>query len=256
MSEVAVITEPIDADGIAALPPELRGQAVTLALAQSKEWLTVATRSTDPTRVQEFKMWAAAVEEMTRQKKLSEEIQLDAQEMLRRAERGVALVQAEMDRAGLLRGAGRPEKIPHIVKDFESASSLYSNTREYVDAQDMARGVSDEDFEDVIQEERAAPKPNMSRRNIARKSRERSGREVIPRNTRPARFEVDVGDSACAPPVLREDMIREISEWGFAGRDLIPALSVDERNYMIQVLVKLEGELRTSPVTVVQEEQP
>jgi hypothetical protein len=46
-----------------------------------KSWLAVATKGTDPTPVAEFKAWAATVAEMTRQKGLSEEIQLDAQEI-------------------------------------------------------------------------------------------------------------------------------------------------------------------------------
>jgi hypothetical protein len=77
-----------------ALPKEQQEMAVTMMLDQSKQWLDRAMEATNPARaVADFKAFVATVAEASKQKKLSEGIQLDATEMVRRAERalGVAI---------------------------------------------------------------------------------------------------------------------------------------------------------------------
>ncbi len=194
-TELVLITNP---DEIAALPTEQRGQLITNALVESKRWLAVATKGTDPTPIQEFKAWAATVAEMTRQKGLSEEIQMDAQEMVRRAERGIGLVVQQGQEAGVVRTVGRSEfgQVSPSVHDVSSRESslpspkeFYATTREYVDARDMSVDVTDEDFEEVLQE--AREEGNLSRRGVAAKARERSGREVVPRDTHPDKAQIE-----------------------------------------------------------------
>lgn len=80
------------------------------------------------------------------------------------------------------------------------------------------------------------------------------GKSYSPRRSPTRTYSAEVSDPICAPVVLRDHVVKEISEWGFAGSDLVAGLSPDERNYMIKVLVKLEDELRTSPITVKQED--
>ena len=189
-AELALVANP---DDIAALPAEQRGQMITRALVESKSWLAVATKGTDPTPVAEFKAWAATVAEMTRQKGLSEEIQLDAQEMVRRAERGIGLVVKQGQEAGVVRKAGErdaPTANQHGSNlgpvnnvDRSSPGDFFANKREAVDSRDMTAGVSEEDFEEAIEE--AREERNLTRRNVARKTRARSGRAAEPRDTRP-----------------------------------------------------------------------
>jgi hypothetical protein len=254
-----MLAEPITADAIAALPVEQRGREITLALVRSKDWLAIAVRSTDPGPVEEFKAWAATVEEMTRQKGLGKEIQLDAQEMVRRAERGLGLIAQERVAAGLDRGDGQRDT---IANQYHSApapaggrSSLRERTpikKEYGDIRDMTVGVSDEVFNEVIEESR--DEGNLSRQNVAAKARERSGRPPrgTPRESEESReYEVEVdGESVCYPYVFREEKVKQVDAWALAGSNMIPELSVYERNFMLQVILKLDGELRKIPIQV------
>jgi hypothetical protein len=222
-AELALVANP---DDIAALPAEQRGQMITRALVESKSWLAVATKGTDPTPVAEFKAWAATVAEMTRQKGLSEEIQLNAQEMVRRAERGIGLVVKQGQEAGVVRGSGDrinpanqhgPSAATNNVKSSESPSpkDFFANNREYVDANDMTTGVSEEDFEEAIEE--AREERNLTRRNVARKTRERSGRAAEPRDTRPDKL-------ARLDPV---EQVRLLAANGQSSRQIAEELGVD-----------------------------
>lgn len=180
-AEVAIITDP---DEIAALPAEQRGELITRALVESKSWLAVATKGTDPTPIAEFKAWAATVAEMTRQKGLAEEIQLDALEMVRRAERGIGLAIRNGQEAGEIRRQGSHAGNQHtagkpgINRDskgvspyqFASSDELTGNGAGIYHLTD---GVTDEQFEDALDE--AREERNLARANVARKAKSKSG---------------------------------------------------------------------------------
>ena len=76
---------------VEALDPQAREVAVTQMLTEARAWLAHAVESTGPQVIANFKAQMATVAEATKQLNLSKEIQLDAQEMVRRAERGVGL---------------------------------------------------------------------------------------------------------------------------------------------------------------------
>jgi hypothetical protein len=116
----------------------------------------------------------------------------------------------------------------------------------------MTVGVSDEVFDEVIDE--AREEGNLTRRNVAAKARERSGRPPrgTPREFEESReYEVEVdGESVCYPYVFREEKVKQVDAWALAGSNMIPELSVYERNFMLQVILKLDGELRKVPIQV------
>ena len=169
-AELVPVTSP---DEIAALPDEQRGQLITRALVESKSWLAVATKGTDPAPIAHFKAWAATVAVMTRQKCLAEEIQLDALEMVRRAERGIGLAVRNGQEAGHL---AKPGQWTHSTRDGETSSGLASPTEaagvkyrsELSSLYRLSDGVSDEDFEEVLAE--AREDKNLSHNNVARKA--------------------------------------------------------------------------------------
>jgi hypothetical protein len=238
-------------DEIAALPVEQQGKMVTLALQESKSWLATAVKATDPTQVQAFKAWAATVAEMVHQRQLSEEIQMDAQEMMRRAERGVTLVVREGQRSDppTVRRTGNNPGSTNDTSTLPPPSGFYASKREQVDSYDMTDGVRDAAFEEALEEARA--EGNLSRRNVARKSRQRSGRETVPRDTHPIidlpDYSTEVGPPTCVEVIFREEMLKRIRAWADAGIELIKGLSLHERDEMLKALVRLEKDLRAMP---------
>lgn len=164
------------------LPKEQQELAVTMMLDQGKQWLVRALEATNPAReVSDFKAFVATVAEAAKQKKLSEGIQLDAVEMVRRSERalGVAIRKGqevgEIERHDEARSrAGRTARGTYQDADdilMKSKPTEYARQWELSSSNggiyDMTDGVSDEDFEDVVTEAKA--EGNLSRSNVVRK---------------------------------------------------------------------------------------
>lgn len=87
-------TDLVPADNMSALnqlDPQAREVAVTRMLSEARSWLAHAVEATDPQSISTFKAQMATLVEATKQLNLSKGIQLDAQEIQRRAERGVGL---------------------------------------------------------------------------------------------------------------------------------------------------------------------
>lgn len=189
-AELATVASPED---IAALPADQRGALITRALEESKSWLAVATKGTDPTPIAEFRAWAATVAEMTRQKGLANEIQLDALEMVRRAERGIGLAIRNGQEAGEIRkfGDGSPgpqrpyERVRNGLRETVRASqggtanpspSLTSPTSFGLRSDELTTGpyaladnVTDDQFEEALAE--AREEHNLARANVVRKAK-------------------------------------------------------------------------------------
>lgn len=160
------------------LPKEQQELAVTMMLDQSKQWLDRAMSATNPAlAVSEFKAFVATVAEASKQKKLSEGIQLDATEMVRRADRAIGVAIREGQAEGRIYGgshggARRSSTDAALEKptDYVKRSELYGTTRDNM-PQDgiyaMADGVSDADFEEGLAAAKA--EGNLSRSNVVRK---------------------------------------------------------------------------------------
>lgn len=167
------------------VPRDQRAPIITAALEESKAWLAIATTATDPTPIVEFKQWAATVAEMTRQKGLAEEIQLDALEMVRRAERGIGLSIRNGQASGEIRiqnqagvgpqrdylRNGRPVVVRHPVAQDNRLSPMEAaqvNSRSTLSHAFYAvtDGISDEQFENSI--DAARGQGDLSRNNVLR----------------------------------------------------------------------------------------
>lgn len=182
------------ADEIGELDPGTQAAMVTHALVESKSWLAVATKSTDPKPIANHKAWAATIAEMTRQKGLAAEIQADALEMVRRAERGIGVAVRNGQEAGEIGKKGerthtggtpgvlgslKPDRSPSSRQDdgdlSRSAKAFFNGAQERSDVYQMAE-VSDEQFEDVLDEARG--EGNMSRANVVRKVKGRASKRT------------------------------------------------------------------------------
>lgn len=147
------------------LPKEQQELAVTMMLDQSKQWLDRAMEATNPAlAVSEFRAFVATVAEASKQKKLSESIQLDATEMVRRAERSLGLAIRKGQESGQVRRNGE-----RTLSDADkvSPSEFFSNSQQRDETYAMTDGVTDKEYEDAVSE--AREEKNLSRSNIIRK---------------------------------------------------------------------------------------
>jgi len=202
---------------------QITGEMVTRALVECREWLIVAMKGTDPTPIAEFKAWAATVEEATRQKKLGREIELDAAEMVRRAERGIGVA----IRKGQAHGAvetvdearrrataqrevnqGRADQtvVDSLIKprpqDFASSDEL-NGTHGVMTLTD---GVTEEQFEVALNA--AKQEGNLSRANVVRK--------------------VKAQTTAFQSRQQRAQRIAELAEQGYSSRQMSGHVGVSE----------------------------
>ena len=232
----AVGNELVPVDNIAALDtlePEARELAVTQMLSEARSWLAHAVEATEPKSAAEFKAFIATVAESTKQLNLSKEIQLDAHEMVRRAERGVVksirkgqaegTVETESEarrRAAYQRevNQGRADQIAvdDLIKpkpsDFGEKDEIH-NLTPLADA-------TDEEFDRAIAEAKA--EGNLSRANVIRKTREDSG--------------------SLETRQQRADKAAELAAEGYSSRQIAktigigePALSKIVRDFSIEV---------------------
>jgi hypothetical protein len=170
-------TELIPVDNIEALErldPASREIAVTHMLDNARGWLAHALEGTAPREMAEFKAFVATLAETSRQLQLSKEIQLDAQEMVRRAERGVGLAIRKGQEDGTvrrpyftIRRPGHDVGNPDIMGPAEATgipiTDLSGNIYPLTD------NVSDEEFEEALDE--AKDEGNLSRANVVRKAK-------------------------------------------------------------------------------------
>lgn len=156
--------------------PELQARAVTTMLSHSRTGLLAAIAAQDLPEIAEFKRKAAAIAEIAKQVRLGKDMQLDAAEFCRRAERGLGVaIRDGQDRGDVLaRGqtksranqygsAPLEEGKKSSPTDFASVAELKSGQSIY----EMTDGVSDAQFEESITEAKA--EGNLSRANVARK---------------------------------------------------------------------------------------
>ena len=159
--------------------------AISQMLDKAQSWLQVAKQQADaPRAIADFKAEIIAVAQYAKQKKVSEEIQLDATLMVRRAERELGVAIREGQERGEIRSerqnvthgeksgsSAEPDFEPSSPKEFLGKSG--STTREiYM----MTDGVSDDEFNSAL--EAAKEEKNPSRVNINRKIKESKGEEL------------------------------------------------------------------------------
>lgn len=193
---------------------DVTAEMVTQALVESRQWLSVAMQGTNPTPIAEFKAWAATVEEATRQKNLGKEIQLDAAEMVRRAERGIGVAIRNGQAAGVIAKRGdfgsQPEagvhgsrsgsKRPgteHLVSPHVASGA--TSRRELSETfYALADGVTDEQFDAAITE--AKSEGNLFRTNVVRKAK--------------------AGTADRTSRSLKADLIADLAARGYSSRQI------------------------------------
>ena len=215
-----ISTELVPADNMAALDaldPKSREVAVTRMLSEARSWLAHAVEATEPQAIATFKAQMATIAEATKQLGLSKEIQLDAQEMVRRAERGVGVAirkgQAEGSIRSLkdnaaIRSAHPGDDITRMPSAKDVAPDFYSNGSEMV----IIADATDEQFEDAATEAKA--EGNLSRANVVRKIKGQQS------------------------PATRDDRAREIERLaglGYSSRQIAPKLGITEDTLRIIV---------------------
>lgn len=168
-TDVAVIQS--DMSALDAMEPHARELALTAVLEQSKEWLMRASMATDPARaVADFKAFITTIAEATKQKKVSEEIQQEAQVMVRRSERALGVAIREGQGRGDIGKPGdntRTDLDSSLIK--VSPRDYINSGTETVHTYAMTDNVSDEQFEEALTE--ASQEGNVSRANVVRKIR-------------------------------------------------------------------------------------
>ncbi len=176
-------TEIVPAENLAALEaldPQQQAMAVTSMLTEARSWLAHAKEATEPRTIANFKAQMATVAEASKQLGLSKEIQLDAVEMVRRAERGVGVAirkgqeEGTVAKRGDIGGTPKPGSRGSLSGsprngDLDRPKELVgaSNPSELTNYYDLTDGIAADQFEEAITE--AKSDNDLSRANVVRK---------------------------------------------------------------------------------------
>lgn len=158
--------------------------AVTSYLQQARDWLTRAVDETGPEQIAAARAEIATAAEAARQLNLSKEIRDDATEMVRRAEYAVSRSVRKAQEEGRLRTQGEGGGPRELVASSDKLSvrdiapDLYYNGSQLAGLAD----IEPECFDQALEEARA--EGNLSRANVARKAREKSGAQPTPAQRR------------------------------------------------------------------------
>lgn len=191
--------------------------AVTSYLTHARDWLAQAVETTGPENIAAAKAEIATAAEATKQLGLSKEIQLDAQEMVRRAEYalGKSIRKGQAEGTIAKRGdiGGTPPNAGsrgHLHKEFSHATDFASNTELHGNPTKGAPGIlavadlESEDFEEALSE--AKSEGNLSRANVVRKVK-----------GQPA-------DSVRKSRAEKADLLEELAAQGYSSRQMCKAL--------------------------------
>jgi hypothetical protein len=176
----SVASQPVDNQLALLRSLNCEGQArgVTALLSNARTGLLAAIAAQNLPGIMEFKAKACAVREIAKQLKLSREVQDDATEFVRRAERGLGVAIREGQARGEIEtpseGKSRGSAVrDHLVTyemvkpkptDFAGKDEL-RNT--WGGIYDLTDGLTDEQFDQALSEARA--ERNLSRANVSRK---------------------------------------------------------------------------------------
>ena len=149
------------------LDPQSREVAMLGMLEQAHTWLAHAVETSAPARdIADFKAFIATAADAAKRLKVSKEIQVDAEVMVRRSERALG----QSIRGGQERGeiATNGERLNRgLPTEKTSADEFFSGGGETSDVYALTDDVTDDDFETAITE--AKDEGNASRANVVRK---------------------------------------------------------------------------------------
>ena len=123
MTEVEVLPPEVHqkVNALETLDAEAQARAVTAMLSHSRTGLLAAVAAQDLPLIVEFKAKASAIHEISKQLRLGKDMQADAAEFLRRAERGLGVAIREGQANGTVAkrgdiGGNRSTPVPDLVK--------------------------------------------------------------------------------------------------------------------------------------------
>lgn len=215
---------------------ESQARSVTVMLNHARTGLLTAIAAQDLPGIVEYKQKAHAITEISKQLRVGKELQLDAAEFLRRAERGLGVAIREgqnngtvetpedaRSRIGRNAVAARESKIGRSstseaddrnaktrVTSLASTNELngqYQEGRRGGGIYDLTDGVSNEQFDDAINE--AKTEGNLSRANVARKAKAKA-KPTIPDDD--PLIDADVASKPTVDDVISPDQVDEIKK--------------------------------------------
>lgn len=170
MNSVDIVTGEI----VPVAPTAPNALAITSYLEQARQWLATAVEQTGPEQIAMAKAEIATAAEATKQLNLSKEIQLDAQEMVRRAEyalgKAIRKGQAEgsVTQSVRVTGGGPTRRVQNM--NSSSPVEFIPHGQDRADIYQMVdNAATDEEFDDALAEAKA--EGNLSRANVVRKVR-------------------------------------------------------------------------------------
>lgn len=159
---------------------ESQARSVTVMLNHARTGLLTAIAAQDLPGIVEYKQKAHAITEISKQLRVGKELQLDAAEFLRRAERGLGVAIREGQARGDIRNQGETTRFESDVVDQDNKKSSPTDFAKRTELSGneangrmgiyhLTDGVSDEQFTEAIDEAKA--EGNLSRANVARKAK-------------------------------------------------------------------------------------
>jgi hypothetical protein len=194
------------------------GEFLMLACERAKSWLAEALEHGEIERIAEMKAQAEAIRVYTVSKQLGKDAQASATEIVRRAERGLGQAARKGQRDGTITtaadGGWSARNLPRndVNRKIPVAEYLGSGGARS-DIYSMTDGVTDTDFDEVLDEGR--DEGNLTRANIARKLRQRR----IP----------DRSDRSPSAASKRRDLIRRWGGQGWSSRQIAKRLGIDDQ---------------------------
>ncbi len=208
------------------------GGFVIAACERARAWLREALEHGEIEQIAEIKSQAEAVRVYTTQKQLGKDAQLAAAEIVRRAERGIAVAirRGQQDGQIAKRGDRGSRGAPGVHggnpgdrrgDHLGSAAGFFRHGDERADAYAMSDGVSDTEFEDALGEAKA--EGNLSRANVVRKIRQQPGNRPAPGGQVP-----EPADRSPEAAARRRELIGEFAASGMSSRQIGERLGIGD----------------------------
>lgn len=204
---------PINTSSASLLSVADREMAVSSYLEQARDWLATAVEKTGPEEIANAKAQIATAAEATKQLGLSKEIQLDAQEMVRRAEYALSKAIRQGQDEGTI-------SKPHLSRPFRGLDVDHPDIKRMSDLVGKSEwngggnghagintlaDVEPEDFEVALAE--AKEEGNASRANVVRKIRDKKAPAA------PSRAD-------------RANHIRDLADRGYSSRQIAEEVGI------------------------------
>lgn len=220
------------------------GEFVVQACERAKAWLTGALEHGEIDAIVELRSQAEAIRVYTASRNLGRDAELAAQEIVRRAEHGLARAVRKGQEEGTIRKAGDPPPLPSAPyqrmrrgvvetvtppnqppvrdKDVRSPREFFNGSQDMSDAYALAR-LSDEEFEAVVEDAKA--ERNLSRANVVAKARAKTDTVEAKRRSGdllggPLPPIPDPDDRTAAANFERRAAIKELAGMGYTSAQI------------------------------------